>query len=107
MKTRLLIAGAVLAASTPLAAEPPPKAGIAVAYNDLDLTRQEDRETLDQRLATAARSVCRTLAIGSPFDVLARANCERKTLARVRDQARRVAAEAQRRSLLARNERAD
>lgn len=107
MTIRLLIAAALLAATSPLTAEPPPRAGVAVTYEDLDLTRQEDRATLDQRLAAAARSVCRALAIGGPFDLLVRARCERKTLAKVRGRAKLAAAQARRQSQLARSARAD
>lgn len=74
---------------------------IAVRAADLDLTTLEGRLTFDRRVAEAARSACRELAVGSPFDWGAVTECKRKMRVGGRKRARIMAADAQRRSQLA------
>lgn len=102
MNVRLLIA-ALIVASSPLNAEPPRSAVQVVSFGNLDLTRSQDRATLDRQLASAALHVCRGLAVGSPFDRQVVAGCWRRTLAEAREQAALAIARARSRSLLARN----
>ncbi len=87
MKVRLLIA-ALAVASSPLTAEPLRSAVQVVSVSNLDLTRTEDRATLDRQLASAALHVCRGLAEGSPFDQQVVAGCWRRTLAVARARSR-------------------
>lgn len=64
------------------AANPEPEPGSSrVAYDDLDLTRPEDRATLDRRLRQAARRVCQDHVILTPLAPHALARCEREALA--------------------------
>jgi len=102
MKVHLLIAALVVAPS-PLTAEPPRSAVQVVSVSNLDLTRSEDRATLDRQLASAALHVCRGLAVGSPFDQQVVAGCWRRTLAVAREQAALAVARVRSRSSLAQN----
>ncbi|HLL31011.1 MAG TPA: UrcA family protein, partial [Allosphingosinicella sp.] len=78
---------------------------ISVHAADLDLATRDGRRALERRVADAARGACRELAVGSPFDWGAMANCERRMLAEARRIAKLAAAHAQRPSLLARSAR--
>jgi UrcA family protein len=105
MKICFVVAAAVLLGSSALSAGEPKRSAhtLVVPLRDFDLTRAEDRETLDRRLAAAALRVCRRLADGSAFDQQVVAGCLRRTLAVAREQAALAAAKARSRSSLARN----
>lgn len=61
MMTRMLTLALSLAAvATPAMAAESENATVEVRIDDLDLTRTADRERLDTRIKTAARSVCRS-----------------------------------------------
>lgn len=108
MRTLLLAAPLMLAAANPPAAEQPaPSRSVEVSYRDLDLTRPQDRATLDRRLRRAAHLVCRPSATDGrwvppgPLDWIARAPCERATVAHARTAAAAAVVEAGRRLLVA------
>ena len=54
------LATIALFASVPAAAEEPAPQ-VRVAYSDLDLTREEGQETLNQRIRSAVKRVCRPI----------------------------------------------
>ena len=103
MKTYLFTAAALLFATVPLQAQERHDAtqSVDVRVADLDLTRSEDRSTLDRRLRAAAQGVCRDILVGSTFAWIVRTRCERETLAQARQTAALAAARAQARLRLA------
>ena len=101
MMTRTLILALSLAASvTPAAAAESENATAEVRIDDLDLTRATDRERLDTRLKSAARSVCRT-NLRRAGEGSRQAACLTAALAQAEPQAARAIAAAQDGSRLA------
>lgn len=88
MWTKAFVAAtlAALSAVQAQAAEPP---STRVSYADLDLSRPQDRATLDARLAKAARQVCRREGANS-WEYAGRVICQRKALSDARDKFARV-----------------
>lgn len=82
-------------ASPSLASSPDQPPSARVSYVDLDLTRAEGRETLDRRLAKAARSVCPVLNRSSVAERFAAHACARRARAKARVLAQVAAAKAQ------------
>lgn len=94
MMTRSLTLALSLAISAmPAAAQTGSKAA-EVHVDDLDLTQATDRERLDFRLKTAARSVCYTGLLGAA-ERARLSGCISGTLARAKPHAARAIAQAQ------------
>jgi len=54
-----LAAPIMLAAASPAHAAPSEPSGVSVRYDDLDLSAEQGRKMLDQRVEKAARDVCK------------------------------------------------
>lgn len=54
-----------------------------VQYTDLDLRTAVGVESLDSRINSAARKVCRKVNSGGPLEIYLMRNCRKDTLARV------------------------
>lgn len=94
MMTRtLILALSLTAVAMPAAAQAEDKA-VAVRIDNLDLSRAADRDQLDTRLKSAARSVCNTGLRGTAENSR-RAACVSAALAQVEPQAKRAIAQAQ------------
>lgn len=94
MMTRtLILALSLTAAAVPAAAQAEDKAA-AVRIDNLDLTHARDRDELDARLKSAARSVCQTGLRGTAETSRAAA-CVTAALAQAEPQAKRAIAQAQ------------
>ena len=94
MMTRtLILALSLTAAAIPAAAQAEDRAA-AVRIDDLNLARTTDRDQLDSRLKSAARSVCQTSLRGTAENSR-RAACVSAALAQAEPQAKRAIAQAQ------------
>lgn len=94
MMTRtLILALSLTAVAMPAAAQAEDKA-IAVRIDDLNLTRTTDRNQLDTRLKSAARSVCNTGLRGTAENSR-RAACVSAALAQAEPQAKRAIVQTQ------------
>jgi UrcA family protein len=94
MMTRtLILALSLTAVAMPVAAQAEEKAA-TVRIDNLDLTRATDRDRLDSRLKSAARSVCNTGLRGTAENSR-RAACVSAALAEAGPQAQRAIAQAQ------------
>lgn len=94
MMTRtLILALSLTIAVTPAIAADTENRVAAVRTNDLNLTRAADRERLDVRLKSAARSVCRSGARGLA-EMTRQSECVAATIARAEPQAERAIAGA-------------
>ena len=82
------------AAATPARAAETGNPAVEVRIDDLNLTRATDRQRLDTRLKSAARSVCRTGLRGAAENARQSA-CLADVLANVGPQTRRAIARAQ------------
>lgn len=101
MMTRTLILALSLAASAiPATAAENENATVEVRIDDLDLSRAADRERLDTRVKSAARSVCRT-NLRRAGEGSRQAACVTAALAQAEPQAARAIAAAQDGSRLA------
>ena len=95
MMTRtLILAFSLTTAAAPVMAAETGNPTIKVRIDDLDLTRPADRERLDIRLKSAARSVCRTGLRGAAENARQSA-CLSDALANVEPQTRQAIARAQ------------
>ncbi len=94
MMTRTLILALSLTAAAPVMAAGTGNPTVEVRIDDLDLTRAADRERLDTRLKSAARSVCRTGLRGAAENARQSA-CLAGVLANVEPQTRQAIARAQ------------
>ena len=95
MMTRtLILALSLTAAAAPVMAAETGNSAVEVRIDDLDLTRPADRERLDIRLKSAARSVCRTGLRGAAENARQSA-CLSDALANVEPQTRQAIARAQ------------
>ena len=81
---RILTLAAVATLAT--TALPARAESIAVRYGDLDLSSQAGRTTLDRRITTAARSVCRNDGTRDLREVMASRNCFRDAIQSTRTQ---------------------
>lgn len=94
MMTRtLILALSLTVVAMPVAAQAEEKAA-TVRIDNLDLTRATDRDRLDSRLKSAARSVCNTGLRGTAENSR-RAACVSAALAEAEPQAARAIAQAQ------------
>jgi len=93
MTRTLILALSLTAIAMPAAAQAEDKA-TAVRIDDLNLTRATDRDQLDSRLKSAARSVCQTGLRGTAENSR-RAACVSAALAQAEPQAKRAIAQAQ------------
>lgn len=107
MFTRIVLSALALACAAPALAEP---VSIAVPYGDLDLTKADGRQALDQRLVRATRQVCGTAPARDLTRIAAHRSCLAEARASYQDQvtialnaanARRVAVLATKIGLLA------
>jgi UrcA family protein len=93
MTTRtLILALSLTIAATPAMAADTEKVA-AVRIDDLNLTRAADRERLDIRVKSAARSVCRS-GIRGLADMTRQSECVAAAIARAEPQAERAIARA-------------
>ncbi len=94
MMTRtLILALSFTAVAMPVAAQAEEKA-VTVRIDNLDLTHAGDRDELDARLKSAARSVCQTGLRGTA-ETSRRAACVTAALAQAEPQTKRAIAQAQ------------
>lgn len=100
MMTRTLILALSLSVAVVPAAAWAEDKTATVRIDDLDLTRTTDRERLDTRLKSAARSVCQTGARGAAENSR-RAACISDALAQAEHQTRSAIAQAGRGTQLA------
>lgn len=95
MMTRMLTLALSLAAvATPALAAESENATVEVRIDDLDLTRTADRERLDTRIKTAARSVCRSGLRGTA-ERARRSACASNAIEKAELQVERAVAQAQ------------
>ena len=95
MMTRtLILALSLTAAAAPAMAAETGNRAVEVRIDDLNLTRGADRERLDTRLKSAARSVCHTGLRGTAENSR-RAACVSAALTQVAPLAERAVAQAQ------------
>lgn len=94
MMTRTLILALSLSATVVPAAAWAEDKTATVRIDDLDLTRAADRERLDTRLKSAARSVCQAAARGAAENSR-RAACVSDALAQAEPQTRSAIAQAE------------
>ena len=95
MMTRTLTLALSLAATaTPAVAAESENATVEVRIDDLDLTRTADRERLDTRIKTAARSVCRSGRRGAA-EWAHQSACTSSAIEKAGLQAERAVAQAQ------------
>ena len=92
-RTLILALSLTIAASPTMAAETEHKAA-AVQIDDLNLTRTADRERLEIRVKSAARSVCRSDVRGAA-EMSRQAECTASAIARAEPQTERAIAQAQ------------
>jgi UrcA family protein len=107
MFTRIVLSALALACAAPALAEP---VRVAVPYGDLDLTKEDGRKALDERLARATRKVCGSVPMRDLTQLAAHRSCVAEARASYQDQvelalnaanARRVAVLATKIGLLA------
>lgn len=95
MMTRsLILAFSLTVAATPAIASETENKTVAVHVDDLNLTRAADRERLDIRVRSAARSVCRSGTRGLA-EMTRQAECVAAAIARAEPLAERAIARAQ------------
>ncbi|KGB53730.1 UrcA family protein [Sphingopyxis sp. LC363] len=95
MMTRTLtLALSLTAVATPAMAAESENATAEVRIDDLDLTRTADRERLDTRIKTAARSVCRSGLRGTAEQARQSA-CASNAIEKAELQVERAVAQAQ------------
>ncbi len=100
MMTRTLILALSLTAAAPAMATGTENASVEVRLGDLNLEHAADRQRLDTRLRSAARSICRAGLRGTAENSR-RAACVSAALANAGPQAERAIAQAQRGTQLA------
>jgi UrcA family protein len=95
MMTRtLILALSLTIAATPAIASESEHKTAAIRIDDLNLTRATDRERLDVRVKSAARSICRSGARGLAA-MTRQSECVAEAVARAEPQAERAIARAQ------------